>query len=372
MQQTDDDAAGSRLSAVQAGYLEDDFALAMWEGNANTTALPRRMPIINRGTYVRTVALDAYVDAFLEEHAGAPVVQFLSLGAGTDTRFFRMVGRRPELLGERVRYHEVDFAATTARKIRAVERTEGLRVLLGEATDAASGSSTVGAKDGDGNIDGRGDAQEKEDEGVKHGDNDSSSITPPSKSPPSHSNTLIPTFTISDDKTSIRSTSYFLHAIDLRSLASTNPPPIPHVLPTAPTLILSECCLTYLPSTTSNSLLHHLTRALLPAPTPLTILLYEPLHPTDAFGRTMLSNLSGRGIVMPGLEAFPTLEAHGERLKEVGFEAWEGATVREVWDTRVSREEKARLRRMEMVDEEEEWVLLAGHYGVVKGWRGTT
>ena len=97
---------------------------------------------------------------------------------------------------------------------------------------------------------------------------------------------------------------------------------------------------------------------------------------------------------MPGVDAFPDLEAHGRRLREawgtgenseefvanedseraeagggnvgIGFEGW---TIKDVWDSMVSGEEKERLRKCEMVDEEEEWVLLAGHYGVVRGWR---
>ena len=48
IQQTDDDAAGSRLSAVDAGHLEDAFADVFWEAEDSPNR-PRRMPIINRG-----------------------------------------------------------------------------------------------------------------------------------------------------------------------------------------------------------------------------------------------------------------------------------------------------------------------------------
>lgn len=44
VQQTDNDASGSRMSAVSLGYLEDPFAQAFLQG-----AIPRRYPIINRG-----------------------------------------------------------------------------------------------------------------------------------------------------------------------------------------------------------------------------------------------------------------------------------------------------------------------------------
>jgi len=48
VQQTDDDAAGSRLSAVDAGYLHDPYARPF----SNVQGSVRRMPIINRGLYV--------------------------------------------------------------------------------------------------------------------------------------------------------------------------------------------------------------------------------------------------------------------------------------------------------------------------------
>lgn len=60
-------------------------------------------------------------------------------------------------------------------------------------------------------------------------------------------------------------------------------------------------------------------------------------------------------------------EVEGGGGCEVGFEGW---TVKEIWDQWIDGAEKERLRRCEMVDEEEEWVLLAGHYGVIRAWRG--
>lgn len=44
VQQTDNDASGSRMSAVSLGYLDDSFAHAFLQG-----PIPRRYPIINRG-----------------------------------------------------------------------------------------------------------------------------------------------------------------------------------------------------------------------------------------------------------------------------------------------------------------------------------
>lgn len=94
---------------------------------------------------------------------------------------------------------------------------------------------------------------------------------------------------------------------------------------------------------------------------------------------------------MPGLSGLEDVRAHERRLAdvfisqsqssvseggaqlrddiggcEIGFQGW---TIKEIWDGQVSVEEKERLRGCEMVDEEEEWNLLADHYGVLRGWR---
>lgn len=44
VQRTDDDASGSRMSAVELGYLHDPFARAFFGGKTT-----RRFPIMNRG-----------------------------------------------------------------------------------------------------------------------------------------------------------------------------------------------------------------------------------------------------------------------------------------------------------------------------------
>ena len=194
----------------------------------------------------------------------------------------------------------------------------------------------------------------------------------------------------------IRSLCYNLHPLDLRRLAEE--PDIGDVLPgianTIPTLLLSECCLTYIPSSTSGAILDYFSRHLsrrfwLPSDGPVhiqtskkepdptfAVILYEPLNPTDPFGRTMISNLSARNITLPGFEGVPELSGHWTRLREhCSMSSREGGHVGgcEVvkwWDSHVPEEEKDRLRRVEGLDEEEEWMLLAGHYGFAWGWRG--
>ena len=86
---TDNDAAAARLSAVQKGYLVDPYIAAL---------VPRahlqqpRPPLINIGTYLRARGIDDLLDAWFRL-AGGHKVQVVSLGAGSDTRFWRLAVR---------------------------------------------------------------------------------------------------------------------------------------------------------------------------------------------------------------------------------------------------------------------------------------
>ena len=82
---TDTDAAQARLSAVNKGYFLDDVFIQHLVQRARFV-LPRP-PLINIGTYVRSSAIDALVNAWIDT---SPKVQIVSLGAGSDTRYFRL------------------------------------------------------------------------------------------------------------------------------------------------------------------------------------------------------------------------------------------------------------------------------------------
>ena len=84
----------------------------------------------------------------------------------------------------------------------------------------------------------------------------------------------------------------------------------------------------------------------------------------------MVSNLAARGIVLQTLKKYGSLEAQAARMKSYGLKGTGGASVKDLWDKGVEDEEKERVAGLEMVDEVEEWELLAGHYCVAWGWRG--
>ncbi|PFH62358.1 hypothetical protein XA68_13952 [Ophiocordyceps unilateralis] len=176
VQDTDSDAAVSRLSAVQMGYLSDGYAESFVSGPA-----PRRLPIINRGTYVRTRALDLIVSSFLS-HTDGPK-QMLSLGAGTDTRPFRLLDQHQLI------YHELDFAPTCRRKYSVACALPALARNFQDVETAESGSWSAQWR---------------------------------------------------------RGGEYHCHAIDLRHINGLDTAMGSTIRTDLPTLILSECCLCYL------------------------------------------------------------------------------------------------------------------------------
>lgn len=103
---------------------------------------------------------------------------------------------------------------------------------------------------------------------------------------------------------------------------------------------------------------------------PLGLVVYEPFNPFDSFGEVMVSNLAARGIVLQTLQKYHSLDLQKVRLNRHGFPSAGAADVDFLWENWVSAEEKERVAGLEMVDEVEEWRLLARHYCVVWGWRG--
>ncbi|KAI0132105.1 S-adenosyl-L-methionine-dependent methyltransferase [Xylariales sp. AK1849] len=318
IQGTDTDASVSRLSAVDIGYLDDSFARYFVQNAAGPPT--RRLPIINRGTYTRTTALDGLVSAFLSGHENSgegEKRQIISLGAGTDTRPFRLLSQP----GTRALiYHEIDFPAIAAKKQLIVRSVPVLR-----------------------------------------------NITPPGEPPATDSgNTSWRSPSLPND------CSYFCHGLDLRDLAksgpeSSNPVILPGLQHDVPTLLISECCLCYLPPSEARSITAYFTSRI----HPLSLILYEPIHPNDPFGKQMVANLAARRIQMPTLEVYKDVREQKARLEEAGFDGGvRGMTVQDVWRKWISHEEKERVHELEGLDEVEEWELLAGHYVIAWGWRG--
>ena len=324
---TDNDAATSRLSAVEAGYLKDDFARSFHVDGE----FPRRLPLMNRGrttvritchlltnpgTYVRTEAIDRVVEKFAGSNETRRK-QVISLGAGSDTRYFRLRQRHPTL---DLSYHELDFPGNTRDKISRLRTSIFAKTLKQQA----------------------------------------------------HIDITSDGFEVLENGARLRSADYCIHPQDLRQLVPGSPA-LSGIDTKLPTLLISECCLIYLPPEEADSVLQYFNN-LFDSSVPLAIVIYEPIRPNDSFGRTMVSNLIARGIHLQTLEKYADLKQQQQRLLQHGFGGEDGgagaADIDSIWKHWISDAEKERVEGLEWMDEVEEFVLLARHYCVAWGWRG--
>lgn len=125
VQSTNDSSALSKSSLAARGYVHDAFAALLVPG------APRRAPLIHRGYYVRARAVQHCVRAFLEQTCaacGAPRSQILSLGAGSDSLYFRL--KTAGLLTWAAVW-EVDFPDVARRKAERIQDTPELCALTG-------------------------------------------------------------------------------------------------------------------------------------------------------------------------------------------------------------------------------------------------
>ncbi|CAJ2514199.1 Uu.00g023180.m01.CDS01 [Anthostomella pinea] len=304
IQGTDTDAAVSRMSAVDIGYLDDPFA-QFFVQVPTVGDIVRRLPIINRGTYTRTAALDRLIAAFLSGCEGQER-QIISLGAGTDTRCFKLLSQ-PLQAG--LIYHEIDFPAVSNKKRQLVSSIPPLRTIVPNAELTGD----------------------------------------------TWSNQHLP-----------NGCQYWCHGLDLRDLLKDDVKSLRGVRTDVPTLLISECCLCYLEVPDADKIIEYFVNRI-PS---LSLVIYEPTNPMDPFGKQMVSNLAARKIRMPTLEQYTDIKKQETRLKDAGFESAKSSTIQKIWEQWVPREEKERVDSLEGLDEVEEWNLLADHYLVGWGWRG--
>lgn len=88
IRETDSDATIARLSTVRKGYLHDPFIDFFVPPSQHS---PLRPPLINLGTHVRSKIIDdLIIDWARVMHITGSPFQIVSLGAGSDTRFWRL------------------------------------------------------------------------------------------------------------------------------------------------------------------------------------------------------------------------------------------------------------------------------------------
>lgn len=254
--------------------------------------------------------MDRLIDLFLSKDEVGPSQerQVISLGAGTDTRCLRIFSQENPPI---ITYHEVDFPTICKQKFNTISASPKLGQILPKPVEQ-DGSTWC------------------------------------SQSP--------------------TGSQLWCHGVDLRELAQTEDTSILKGLKTdVPTLLVSECCLCYLQTSEARDVIKWFTDRI----PDLGIVIYEPIKPDDPFGRMMVSNLSARGIRMPTLEEYREPRDQENRLRGAGFDHIRQMAVDEIWEKWISESEKERVDNLEGLDEVEEWKLLAGHYIVAWGWKGS-
>ncbi|AFR93494.2 leucine carboxyl methyltransferase 1 [Cryptococcus neoformans var. grubii H99] len=338
---TDDDAASSRLSAAQAGYLHDPFASLLYKAPMSQPgAFPpqgasraRKPPLINVGTHHRTWGIDLLVDRFLQS-GGKQVV---SLGAGSDTRFWRLMSRAtpPDL----AKYVEIDFPHLTSPKAQRIARHRKLSQYLDSPLDPSATTTTA--------------------------------MPPPGQ----HS------YKVSKGGTQLSSPLYTLIPLDLRPSPSEPASSISSILthhilpqldPNLPTLFLAECLFPYMSPDDSKEIIKWFGETFHSC----MGVVYEMVGLDDSFGNVMRRNLAVRNLSIPG-SIFSTPESQAGRFTSPVLEGgkFDSAGAKTLWQIReedVGPEELQRISKLEILDEIEELRLVLEHYVIAWGTKGET
>eukprot|EP00946_MAST-07B_sp_MAST-7B-sp1_P004446 g4446.t1 len=133
---TGTDAAVSKLSAASRGYTADAFISSFVDPKRRHL---RRAPLINRGYFARTAAVDTLVLNFLSAGGDGAAKQIVTLGAGNDTLFFRLRDQHTAL-SECVTVFETDFPAVIARKRHLIASHPVMKSLADELRYKTFGS----------------------------------------------------------------------------------------------------------------------------------------------------------------------------------------------------------------------------------------
>lgn len=318
---TDYTALALRASCLGKGYWQDEWVdevvrglgmyLGMVPGNRLSAGRvvkslgATKLPLINRGTYIRTRGVDMLVEEFVLRHAAWQVV---SLGAGSDTRPFRIAA------GGGV-YTEVDFDETV--RVKAASVTSVLKLAARVGVECAGVYSDYAA---------------------------------------------LPK--------SVHSEWYHLQAADLRQADSWPllEAMFPQLDPAVPTLVLAECVLCYLAPGEADAVVSYFQRHLATG----ALVVYEPIgSASDVFSQVMAQNLLKQGIDMAGLFRYGTLQARKQGQLSLGFEHVQLAHMEWVYGHWVEAAEKNRVLRLEFLDEVEELNLLNQHYVLERAaWGG--
>jgi len=134
-----------------------------------------------------------------------------------------------------------------------------------------------------------------------------------------------------------------------------------------PTLLFSECVLTYVEYEESHKLLKWIACQF----ENVIISIYEQILPNDAFGQVMLKHFDKIQSSLKRIHNLQTIKDHENEFINSGFELASGFDMNYFFDHYISLEEQERIKKLEVFDEFEEWHLKCKHYCLVTALKGT-
>jgi len=275
----------------------------------------KKMPIINRGSYLRTRAIDQVVNKFIGEFKDR--CQIVSLGSGSDTRAFQIFKSHANVI-----YHEIDFPESAKVKKLAILQNPVIRELVGT--------------------------------------NETLPLINNKEQFESYSSEL-------------HTEKYHLHGIDLRTLKKPDSQ-IKGFQSEVPTLVISECVLCYLSPDEYQRTMNYWTE--IADQNYMGFLIYEPMSLNDQFGETMTHNLQSRGLNLQTFSKYPDLisrkkfleeSCHLKNLRLTDMSYIGGYKVSQDGREWIDHKEMGRINKLEMIDEIEEIRLLLEHYCLIYG-----
>ncbi|GMF49795.1 hypothetical protein B5S33_g5319 [[Candida] boidinii] len=297
------------------------YTAAAGPGNSSKVL---KSPIINRGTWLRTKSIDLLINKFLDNFKEKQV-QILSIGSGSDTRCFNYLSKEEYDL----KYIEIDFETSCRiKKFSILSNPEMSRITK---TEKYINDFSI----------------PKTFEEFYAGTSD------------------------------LKSDNYALLGMDLREIHSDPKESLDKLKEiidfSKPTLILSECVFCYLESHETDSIIKFFNSNFQDC----TIINYDPIggESTDEYGSIMVNNLSNRGIEMPSLIKYGTIEKQYNRLKELISSPTGGDSTGNKTGVKIKLSdlkfinqnwfpdsEMSRVSRLEFLDELEEINLINKHY----------
>lgn len=122
LQKTARDACSRKVHCVKKGYLEDPFVSFFASDGTIVNS-----PMMNRGTWLRTVAIENAIIEFAARFSGTPI-QVISFGAGDDALYFRLKQSHPEVA--LARFVELDLPDLVLEKHAVISKRKELSSLV--------------------------------------------------------------------------------------------------------------------------------------------------------------------------------------------------------------------------------------------------